>query len=274
MGQQLPTPEPQPTPAAMPQHRPAQNPDEVFTSAQVRAMIEANARELQQAADARLSDQSKQFQSLNDELSRLREYQKAQQDAEAARAKAAEDAQRAKEEEELSAKQLLVKYRQESEAQLRQLREDVSTRDALLAKERELQAIREHAQRLILAAGDEIMPEFHDYITAGVTSVKQVEDNIEIAKRKTAAIVEGVRQAQTRYQAGLQPVGTGSGSYEYPGAGGNAPQYTAEQINGMIPGSPEHMAARQMAGLGSPQGVARPVDASGFPTDSRMTAFG
>ena len=277
MSEQLPE---VPTPAAMPQQRavtaaPA-GADSVFSAAQVQAMLEARDREVRQAADARLSEQSRQFQSLNDELARLREFQKTQQDAEEVRVKAIEDARRAKEEEELSSKQLLMKYRTESEQQLAKLREDLATRDALLAKERELQSIREHAQRLILAAGDDIMPEFHDYITAGVTSIAQVEDNIEIAKRKTAAIVEGVRQAQTRYQSGLQPAGTGSGSYEYPGSvPGNAPQYTAEQIAGMAPGSEEHLAARrQLAGLGSQQGISRHVDASGFPTDSRMTAFG
>lgn len=276
MGQQLPAPQPPaaPTPADLPQHRPAANGDQVFTAAQVQAMLESRSRELQQAADARLSEQSAQFKSLNDELAQLRQFQQAQQDAEAERQRQAADAQRRKDEEELSAKELLRQYREESDARYAQMQRDLAAKDALLAKERELQAIRDHAARRIIEEGDAIMPEFHDYITVGVTSVEDVERNIGIAKKKTADIVEGVRQASTRYQSGLQPVGTGSGSYDYPGTvPGGAPQtFTAEQIAGMVPGSPEHLAARQqLTGLGQAQ---QHVDLSGFPTDRRMTAFG
>lgn len=260
---------PAPPPAA-----PSGAHDQVFTSQQVQAMLEVRARELQQAADARLSKQSEQFKSLQDELGQLREFQTRQQDEEKQRQQAITDAQRLKDEEELSAKELLRKYREESEERLAAMKQELATRDALLAKERELQAIREHASRRILEAGDDIMPEFHDYITMGATSVEAVERNIEIAKQKTTAIVEGVRQAQVRRQSGLQPVGTGSGSYEYPGGNsGTVPQYSAEQIAGMIPGSEEHLAARrQLAGLGS-QGQMN-TDVSGFPADPRMTAFG
>lgn len=277
MGQQLPPQQPAPTPLDMPQNRPpAQSPDQVFNAQQVQAMLDMRAKELQQAADARLTDQSKQFQALQDELKGLREFQAQQQAAEEQKRTAAEEEQRRKDEEDLTAKQLLTKYRQESEQQLRALQAELATRDALLAKERELQAIRDHAARRIIEEGDSIMPQFHDYITVGATSVEAVEHNIEIAKKKTDAIVEEVRQAEIRRQSGLQPVGTGSGSFEYPGTvpGGVPQQYTAEQIARMVPGSPEHLAARQhMAGLGRQQ--AQPnTDISGFPTDPRMTAFG
>lgn len=282
MGQQLPVspnaPESAPTPAVMPQHRPQASPsnaDQVFTSQQVQAMLEARARELQQAADARLAEQSQQVQAMNDELSQLREFQRKQQEAENARQQAAADAQRVQDEEELSAKELLRQYRTESEQQLRQLQADIQARDALLAKERELQGIREHAARRIIEEGDNIMAQFHDYITVGATSIQQVEDNIKLAIAKTAAIVEEVRQAGIRRQSGMQPVGTGSGSYDYPGTapGGTPPQYTAEQIAAMVPGSEEHLAARrQIAGLG-PQGQLN-IDQSGFPTNPRITAYG
>lgn len=268
---------PQPSPLDMPQHQPAPapaNPDQLFTSAQVRAMLDTHSRELQQTADARFSEQSQQFQSLQAELAGLRSYQQQQVDAETERQKQIADAQRKKDEEELSAKELLRKYREESEQRLAQMQQELATRDALLAKERELQAIRDHAARRIVEEADNILPQFHDYISLGVTSADQVEANIEIAKRKTAAIVEDVRQAEIRRQSGGQPVSTGSGSYEYPGAvPGGAPQtYTAEQIAQMVPGSPEHLAARQqMTGRGQPS---TRVDLSGFPSDPRMTAFG
>jgi vacuolar-type H+-ATPase subunit I/STV1 len=252
---------------------PPGNPERVFTDGQVQEMMARRARELQQAADARLSEQSKQFETLQDELKQLREFQAQQKEAETARQRAIADEQRRKDEEELSAKDLLRKYREESEQRLADMQTQLAARDALLAKERELQAIRDHAARKILEAADEIMPEFHDYITMGATSIDAVERNIEIAKQKTTAIVEGVRQAQVRRQSGLQPVGTGSGSYEYPSNPGNAPQYSAEQIAGMIPGSEEHLAARrQLAGLGP--GGQQNIDISGFPADPRMTAFG
>lgn len=274
MGQQLPTPPNTATPLDMPQHRPAA-PDQVFSGQQVQAMLDAHRRELQQAADARLTEQSEQFKALNDELGKLRKFQQDQQDAEAARKKAADDAQRAKDEEELSAKDLLRKFREESEGRIAEMQQQLAARDALLAKEKQLQAIRDHAARRIIEEADNIDPRFHDYIPLGAASAEDVERNIEIAKKKTADIVEEVRQAEIRRQSGLQPVGTGSGSYEYPGSvpGGTPQQYTAEQIHGMVPGSPEHLAARQAHGLGRPSAQVN-TDLSGFPSDPRMTAFG
>ena len=72
----------------------------------------------------------------------------------------------------------------------------------------------------------------------------------------------------------MQPAGAASGTYDYPGtAPGQAQQqYTAEQIAQMVPGSPEHQAARQQFGLSGQVQASNNV--SGFPTDPRMTAFG
>lgn len=262
------------TPLSMPQTRqPAASPDEFFTAGQVKEMIDARARELQQAADARLSEATRPVQALQDELAQLREYQSQQQAAETARQKAIDDAQRRKDEDELSAKQLLAKYREESEERMRQMQDQLAARDALLAKEKELSALREYTSRRILEEGDAIMPQFADYIGIGITTAEDVDRNIEIAKRKTAAIVEEVKQAQIGQRAGMQPAGTGSGTYDYPGtAPGQAQQYTAEQIAQMVPGSPEHQAARQQFGLGGQ--VQANSNVSGFPTDPRMTAFG
>lgn len=262
------------TPLSMPQTRPAEpanSPDEFFTASQVRTMIDHRAEELQKAADARLTEATRPVQALQDELAQLREYQSAQQAADDARRKAIEDAQRAKDEEELSAKQLLARYREESEQKLAQMQSDLAARDALLAKERELAALRDYASRRIMEAGDAIMPQFADYITLGIASSSDVDRNIEIAKAKTAAIVEEVKQAQIGQRAGMQPAGTGSGTFDYPGTAPGQQQYTAEQITQMVPGSPEHLAARQQhpAFNGQEQN-----NMSGFPTDPRMTAFG
>lgn len=275
MGDQLPQP-PAPTPLSMPQQRPApanpSQPDSLFSGQQVQAMLETHAREIRQASEARLSEQSQQFQALQSELAGLREFQAQQQAAEEERLRQIADAQRAKDEEDLTAKQLLSRYRQESESELRKLREELAARDALLTKERELQGIRDHAARRIVEEGDAIMPQFHDYVSLGATSVEAVEQNIELARRKTAAIVEEVRQAEIRRQSGLTPVSTGSGSYEYPGTiPGGQQQYTAEQISAMVPGSEEHMAVRRAHGLGA---HSQQADISGFPSNPRMTAFG
>lgn len=268
------TDQPPATPLSMPQARPvpAAGPDEFFTADQVKAMIDRRAAELQQAADARLSEATGPVRALQEELVQLREFQSQQQAAEAARQKAIDDAARQKEEDELSARQLLVKYREENEAKLAQMQDQLAARDALLAKEKELSALRDYASRRILEEGDSIMPQFTDYIGIGVTATEDVDRNIETAKRKTAAIVEDVRQAQLGQRAGMQPASTASGTYDYPdAAAAQQQQYTAEQIAQMVPGSPEHLAARQQhpAFNGSQQN-----NVSGFPTDPRMTAFG
>ena len=268
--------QPPATPLSMPSNRPVHitpSPDEFFTADQVKAMIDRRAQELQQAADARLSEATRPVQALQEELAQIREFQSQQQAAEAARKKAIEDAQRQKDQDELSAKELLVRYQEESEHKLAQMQDQLAARDALLAKEKELSALRDYASRRILEEGDAVMPQFADYIGIGVTTPEDVDRNIETAKRKTAAIVEEVKQAQTSQRAGMQPAGVGSGSYEYPGtAPGQQQQYTAEQIAQMVPGSPEHQAARQQYGLnGQAQNNS---NVSGFPTDPRMTAFG
>ena len=261
------------TPLSMPQTRPAASPDEFFTADQVKSMIDQRARELQHAADARLSEATKPVQALQEELAQLREFQSQQQAAEAARKKAIEDAQRQKDEDELSARQLLVKYREENEVKLAQMQDQLAARDALLAKEKELTALRDYTTRRILEEGDAIMPQFTDYIGIGVTTPEDVDRNIETAKRKTAAIVEDVRQAQIGQRAGMQPASAASGSYDYPdAAAAQQQQYTAEQIAQMVPGSPEHQAVRQQYGLNGQ--VQNNNNVSGFPTDPRMTAFG
>jgi hypothetical protein len=278
MGQQLPPPAA--TPLDMPQHRPAGTaPDAVFSRSQVEEIMRQHAAELRQAAEARLPELSAQFQALQQELASIKadqEQKAAEREQRRLEAASRRDERRKEREaEELSAKQLLQKYRAETEKQVRKLHEELAARDALLAKEREFAAIRDHAARRIAEEADSIDPRFHDYILPGATCIEDVERNIETAKQKTAAIVEEVRQAEIRRQANGKPVSTGSGSYDYPGAApGAAPQYTAEQIAGMIPGSPEHLAARQqLAGLGR-HPAQQHMDPSGFPTDPRMTAFG
>ena len=60
----------------------------------------------------------------------------------------------------------------------------LAARDALLAKEKELAALRDYASRRIMEEGDAIMPQFADYITIGIATTSDVDRNIEIAKAK------------------------------------------------------------------------------------------
>jgi hypothetical protein len=187
--------------------------------------------------------QKEQIDAMQAEVKALRE-------AEAARAKEADKAAKAVEaarqkaaDAELSAKDLLEKRNTEWQAQLDAARADQAQQIADLKAQQELQTamFAKNAEMAELAIyirdriadeKDTIAPELTDFITGDTK--EQVDASIEVVKAKTAAIVEGMRQASIASRSGMPGVSPSGGATAIvPGLDTGDKKYTPEDIQGM-----------------------------------------
>ncbi len=259
------TPAPPADPAADPQY---------FTADDVAAQIEAARREA--IEQARKEERDKLYKQLDKGDDRFKEMQaevKRLQDAEAARAKEADKAAKAAEaakqkaaEAELSAKDLLDKRNAEweqklaeaqaaQEARIEELRQQQETQAAIFAKEQEMAQLAIYTRDRVAAEQDNIAPELIDLI--GGNTKEEVDASVEVMKAKTAAIVEGMRQAAVAQRAGMPGVASSGGATAItPGLDTGQQQLTPEDIKGMS--MPEYAALRQklnLAQAGSGRGI-------------------
>jgi hypothetical protein len=245
-----------------------------FTAEDLAAQVEAARREaIEQARreerDKLYPQQTKQKETLDAMQAELAELRK----AEAARAreadkqaKAVEAAKKAKEEAELSAKDLLAKRDEEFQRQLAEMRQAQDAKlaeiaqqreldQAMMAKEREMQALQIYIRDRVAAEQDNIAPELLDFI--GGSTKEEVDASIEVVKSKTAAIVEGMRQAQLAARAGMPGVSpSGGATAVVPGIDTGDTKLTAEDIKGMS--MQDFAALRQkmgMAAAGNGRGI-------------------
>ena len=135
------------------------------------------------------------------------------------------------------------------------VRKDNEARQALYDKEREFAALQLHIRDRVEAERENIAPELLDFIDG--STVEEVEASIQRVKDKTAAIVEGMRQAQVAARSGMPGVSPGGGTAGIvPGLDTGDQPLTAEQIKGM---SMQDFAKLRnqtgMAGRGQGQGV-------------------
>lgn len=232
----------------MPDVDPAQPQDpQTFTAEQLeqarRDAIEQARKEERDKLYAQLNKGDDRFKEMQAEVKRL-------QDAEAARVKEADKAARAVEaakqkaaEAELSAKELLDKRQAEWEAQRQKDRDEQSARLAEIAqqqqlqqamwdKEREMSALQMYIRDQVEAERDNIAPELLDFIDG--TTKEEVDASIERVKTKTAAIVEGMRQAQQQQRAGMPGVAPSGGATALtPGIDTGNKTLSPEDIKGM-----------------------------------------
>lgn len=247
-----------------------QIPEGYFTQSQLDEAIKAAKQAARTEERDKLypqKDQQKQaFDAMQAEVAELRK-------AETARAKEAERIQRAadkakkdKEDAELSAKELLAQREQTWQQQLeamqaeqdRKMAEIAQQREvdqAMMAKEREMAALQIYIRDRVAAEQDNIAPELMDFI--GGDTKEAVDASIEVVKSKTAAIVEGMRQAQLQTRAGMPGVSpSGGATAVVPGLDTGDKQLTAEDIKNMS--MQEYAALRAKSGIsaaGSGRGI-------------------
>ncbi|WPH58281.1 scaffolding protein [Streptomyces phage LuckySocke] len=221
-----------PSPAAF-QH--GASGEQMFTAAQLEA--------------ARKQEKDKlyaQIQGLQEEQRKASEalaaIQKAKDDelaaVQAAEAQKAEEA-RKKAEEEMSAKALLEQKLAETtqtwQQKFEQMEAERAQEKALLEKEREYQALVSYRNDAIAAAGDDIAPQFFDFIQGDTK--EQIDAGIARAKAATESIAQQFQAAQQTQLSQMRGVSTA----------GYAPVGPMENNPGQQTVSPEQLAGMSMA---------------------------
>lgn len=179
--------------------------EEEFNSA-----LEAARKQEKDKLYPQIAKTDDRWAALNDEVKELRRASKNAEKIEADRLAQIEAARKQVEESEMSAKDFAEKVRRENESQIEALRAETTQREALYKKELEFMQIQNHIQRRLAEEQDNIAPELVDYIDGN--TVEQVEASIEKAKLKTAAILEGMRQATQARRSGMPGVAPAAGT--------------------------------------------------------------
>ena len=152
----------------------------------------------------RLEDSDGRVKSLEDQLSTLSNESEVSK-AEAARlAKAESDAIRKREDEELSAKELITKRETEFdeklkvvetewEGRLAKIEEERASQEAMLEKERRYRELETYLGRRMVEEEEYIIPELRDL--ASGTTEDEIDNSIAILKDRSSAILESIQQS-------------------------------------------------------------------------------
>ena len=242
-----------------------------FTQADLDAAVKAAKEKARTEERDKLYPQLEASKNQLGELTgQVKTLTEAEKEREKARAKAESDAEKARKaaaDAELTATQRMEKRqaemqeafeqtRREQDAALKQLQQQRELDLALFQKEREMADLQIYIRDRVAAESDNIAPELLDFI--GGNDKTEVDASIELVKSKTAAIVEGMRQAQIAQRAGMPGTAPSAGATGLtPGLDtGNGQQVTAEDIAGMS--MKDFAALRQRAGIGNAgQGIFR-----------------
>jgi len=153
-----------------------------------------------------------QLQVFKDEKEELTKVSAAQAEAEAAERKAREEA-------EMSAKELLLAREDEMETKINEvqneweskfnkLQQESQQQSALLDQERAFQALETYKNRRVQEEQGDIMPELMDLVAGGDEAA--IEASILAAKAKTSAIMESIQEGQAALRAPRGVPATGS----------------------------------------------------------------
>lgn len=217
------TPTPDPTALPVTPALPPADPDVRFT-----------AKDIEKARQQEKDKLYDRISPMEEELKRLRKDREDREAKDAERAQKAKDAVDAKHRDEASAKDLLDEANRQWEQKFAGLEAQRQQEAAVHEAERQFQALREYAQNAVRNAGDDIAPQLVDYITGNTQA--EIDASLEMAKAKTAAILEEVAQSQQVIRS--QQRGVSATGYAPTGVMDTAPgseQYTTEQIAAMTP---------------------------------------
>lgn len=177
-----------------------------------------------------ISKTDERTKAMQDELKSLRDFQKKAEKEAADRDKAVADAAKAKEEAELSAKELVEKRNAEWENKFQAMQQQTEQERALFAKEREFNQMQMYVRDRVAQESDSIAPQFLDYITGNTP--EEIDASIERAKTKTQEILEGLQAAQEQARAGQTGVRSGPPAITPLDAPGSK-ELSADDIKGM-----------------------------------------
>ena len=152
----------------------------------------------------RLEDSDLRVKALEEQLTTLSTESDSAKTEAARLAKAESDALRKREEEELSAKELITKRETEFdeklkvvetewEGRLAKIEEERATQDAMLEKERRFRELEVYYQRRMTEESEYIIPELRDLISG--TTEEEIETSIAVLKERSSAILESIQQS-------------------------------------------------------------------------------
>lgn len=232
----------QPTPPAEPIV-----PAGYFTAEQLetarREAIEKARTEERDKLYGKIRQTDDQYKAMQAEVDRLKAVEAQAAKDETRRQADIDKAKKKAEEAELSAKELLdkrqaewdeqrAKDRAEQEARMSAFQQQQELQKAMFDKEREMQALQLYIRDSVEAERENIAPELLDFIDG--TTKEEVDASITRVKEKTAAIVEGMRQAQLQQRAGMPGVAPSGGATALtPGIDTGDKTLSAQDIKGM-----------------------------------------
>ncbi|MGW3153726.1 hypothetical protein [Streptomyces sp. NPDC001089] len=203
-------------------------PSRTFTAAD----IEKARQEEKDKLYGRLNKGDERLQTLEAELTTLREEREERLRAEAERKAAEEKTAKERAEAEMSAKRLLDERSTEWERRFEEIQREREQERAALAKEAEFNALRAYIQERVNAERANLAPELADLVSGN--SREEVDASIELLKSKTDAIFQSMTAAQQQARSqmrGVSPTGyTGNGPTD--GDGGSR-QLSVEDIKNM-----------------------------------------
>lgn len=177
-----------------------QPPSKVFTEDEVRKIRQQEKDKLYK----RIEDADVRVKHMEEQLSLLsKEREDAIREAEE-RARKEQEILRQREIEELSAKELLARREDEFNSRLNQveqewqqkfqsMEEQRQAQEALLEKERYMQALESYRQRRLTEEQETIIPELRDLISGN--SEDEIEASISVLRERSSAIIESIQQA-------------------------------------------------------------------------------
>jgi len=227
-----------------------------------REAIEQARKEERDKLYSQRDRQKESMEAMQAEVAELRKAEAERTRESERRAAAAEKARKEKEDAEKSAKELLAEREQtwqqkldamraEQESKMAEIAQQQQVQQAMWEKEREMTALQIYIRDAVAAEQDNIAPELLDFI--GGNTREEVDASIQRVKDKTAAIVEGMRQAQMAGRAGMTGVSpSGGATAVVPGIDTGDQKLTAEDIKGMS--MQDFAALRQKVGMPSGSG--------------------
>ena len=212
-------------PPATPTDTPVIQPGQTFTAEQ----IEAARRQEKEKLYPQLQAVQEQLAAIQRE--RDEERTRAEK-AEADRAAFEAAQQKAKDEAEMSAKELIESRQREWEDRFAELEAQRSAEQALFQKEREAQQIIDYRNQQIAQHEEDLMPELRDLVAFGPTP-QDIDASIALLVERTARIVEQTRAAALGQRAAMPGVGVTQPPVGPLEMNSEQNQFSAEQIRDM-----------------------------------------
>lgn len=254
----IPTPDRSGIPLHQPQppQSPSPAPGQAFDFGQFQSQLQAE-REQRERLQAQYAETQQTLQQLQAE----REEREAAAQAEADRL--AEEQRKAREEE-MSVRQLLEQERQERERTAQQFQEELAKRDRLLElnrQEAELNAYKASKLAEVQEPNHQtghpgIHPRLRDLVTG--STPEQIDASINSMVQRTGDMLEEMMQMQQTAARNIPGVSPTAGNIGVMDQQDQTRTFSDQELQGIAPGSPEHIALRQqygIAGRGNGQGM-------------------